>query len=234
MTIFDDQSSNTTNPLEAYVGEGKKYATVADLVKGFESGQSHIATIEAENREFRDGIQANIFNANQSRQSTPPSSQEQQPPAEDQRLNEHDLAERIREVTRQDRERETAAKNISDATDRLVQTFGDEAAAKAKVQAKAQELGVSVGFLMDVATKSPAAFYAQMGLDAAPRQVPGPRSDVNTAALQAQTQGGQVKPGTYAFYEEMRKTNPKLYKSPKVQLEMHNQALANPDTFFGH
>lgn len=233
MSIFDDQSEQNTNPLDTYVGEGKKYATVADLIKGFENGQSHIQTIEAENREYREGIQQNILNANQNRQSTPPSGQEQQPPVTDQRLNERDLAERIREVTRQDRERDKANENLGTVTAKLIQTFGNEDTVKEKLEARAKELGVSKKFLMDVATQSPAAFYAQMGLDVAPRQVPGPRSDVNSAALQAQNHGGQVQVGTYAFYEEMRKTNPKLYKSPKVQLEMHNQALENPDKFFG-
>lgn len=237
MTIFDDQSGNqedtSTNPLDKYVGEGKKYATVADLIKGFENGQSHIQTIEDENRQFREGIHENILNAQQHRQSTPPSNQEQQTPGNDQRLNEQDLVERIREVTRAEREREQADKNINTVTDRLVETFGSEEAARDKLKARAQELGVSTKFLMDVAVKSPAAFYAQMNLDATPRQVPGPRGDVNPMALQAQTQGTQAKPGTYAFYEEMRKTNPRLYKSPKVQLEMHNQALQNPEAFFG-
>ena len=92
-------------------------------------------------------------------------------------------------------------------------------------------MGVSVKFLMDSAAQSPAAFFATMELETAPRPATGTRSDVNPAALSAQA-SGTAKPGTYAFYEEMRKTNPKLYNAPKVQLEMHKAAFENPE-FFG-
>ena len=41
----------------------------------------------------------------------------------------------------------------------------------------------------------------------------------------------QMRFDGFKFYEEIRKTNPKLYNSPKVQLEMHKQAMENPNFF---
>ena len=231
--IFSDSlEDQLENPIDAYVGPDRKYKTAADFVKGFENGQVHIATIEAENREYRESLQRDI-DAQRARLNTPPSQEGNQPVRqEDQRANEQDLVERIREVNRQDRAAEKQAANLATATDRLVEVFGDADAAKARVKARAAELGVSVKFLMDSASQSPAAFFATMELDRAPRSAPAPRSDVNSAALNTQT-SGTAKPGTYAYFEEIRKTNKRLYDSPKVQLEMHKAALENPETFFG-
>lgn len=231
--VFSDQlQEQLQNPLEAYVGEGRKYKSVDDFVRGFENGQVHIARIETENREYREGLQQNIL-AQQSHLGTPPSGQENQPPRqEDQRASEQDLVERIREVNRQDRAAEKQTTNLQTATDRLIETFGSAEEANARVKARAAELGVTVNFLMDSAKQSPAAFYATMELGKAPRPAPAPNGNVNPQALSAHT-GGTSTPGTYAYYEEMRKTNPGLYKQPKVQLEMHRSATENPEKFFG-
>lgn len=230
--IFTDSlEDQLENPLADYVGDGRKYSSIEDFKKGYENGQVHIARIEQENREYREKLQADI-DAQRARLNTPPSQEvNQRPHQEDQRANEQDLVERIREVNRQDRAQEKQAANLATATDRLIETFGDADAAKARVQARANELGVSVKFLMDSAAQSPAAFYATMELEKAPRPQAAPRSDVNTAALTALTPG-TAKPGTYAYFEELRKTNPKLYNSPKVQLQMHTAAMESPDTFF--
>jgi hypothetical protein len=40
------------------------------------------------------------------------------------------------------------------------------------------------------------------------------------------------KEGTYQWYQDVRKTNPKLYKSPEFQLRMHNDAISKGDAFF--
>lgn len=231
--IFTDSlEDNLENPLADYVGEGRKYSNVADLVKGYENGQVHIARIEQENREYREKLQADI-DAQRARLANTPPSQEpnQMAPNADQRTSEQDLVERIREVNRQDRVAEKQANNLEVATNKLIDTFGDAEAAKERVKTRAAELGVSVKFLMDSASQSPAAFFATMELEKAPRPTAAPRSDVNTAALNTQVPGN-AKPGTYAYYEELRKTNPKLYNSPKVQLQMHTAAMESPDTFF--
>ena len=92
---------------------------------------------------------------------------------------------------------------------------------------KAQELGVSVEFLQSVAAQSPKAFLAQLGLDNTSNQAPvvAPRNDINPRALNETS--GRVKEGTYAYYENIRKTDPKAYYSPKIQIEMHrNVALS--------
>lgn len=225
------QDNEVSNPLEALVGEGRKYKSVEDLAKAQLAAQEHIQRLEAENGEFRTGLQRDILQREQQLQATTPPAQ-----APDQRQDQRnvppqeDLAERIREVTRQDREAERTAANITDVTNRLTEVYGSDDAANKAVTARAAELGVSVKFLQDVAATSPAAFYAQMSLDAKPSPAPAPRGQLNTGALHNQN-AGSAKPGTYKYYEEIRKTNPKLYNTPKIQLEMHKQAMENPAFF---
>lgn len=228
--IFADPQ-NQANPLEALVGEGKKYATVEDLAKSRLAADDHIARIEAENAEYRAGLQRDILQQReqQLQATTPPAHVPDQ--GQNQRnVPQEDLAERIREVTRQDREQEKARANIETVTNRLTEVFGSADAANAAMVAKAKELEVPLKWLMDQATLSPTAFYKTVDLDAAPRNAPAPHGTVNTGALQSQS-AGTAKAGTYKFYEEIRKTNPKLYNSPKVQLEMHKQAMENPNFF---
>jgi len=219
------------NPLEVLVGEGKKYATVEDLAKSRIAADEHIARLEAEAAEFRQGIQRQILDREQqSQQITPPVGNQDQG-NQSQRAPQEDLAERIREVTRQDREAEKARTNVEAVTDRLTSTFGTPEAANQAVASKARELGVSLKFLLDSAAASPAAFYKQMDLDVQPRNAPAPHGNVNTGALHSQS-AGSAKAGTYAYYEELRKSNPKIYNLPKTQLDMHKQAMENPN-FFG-
>lgn len=230
MTDIFAERQETSNPLEALVGEGKKYATVEDLAKSRIAADAHIAQLEAEAAEYRLGIERQVLEREQqSRQNTPPAQVPDQN-KEAQRAPQEDLAERIREVTRQDREAEKARTNVETVTNRLTEVYGTPEAANAAVAGKARELGVSLKFLLDAAAASPAAFYKQIDLDAQPRNAPAPHSNVNTGALHTQT-AGQAKPGTYAYYQEIRKSNSKLYNTPKIQLEMHKQAMENPNFY---
>lgn len=227
--IFAD-GDNQGNPLETLVGEGKKYATPEDLARSRIAADEHIARIEQENAEYRAAIQRDIQARQEQTLNTPPGQAPDQGNTP-QRDNQDDLAERIREVTRQDRETEKTQANIEAVTARLIDVYGSEDAANAAVKAKARELGVGLDFLMSTAATSPIAFYKQIELDTVHRNAAAPRGTINTAALQSQNPNGP-KVGTYAFYESIRKSDPKLYNSPKVQLEMHKQAQENPN-FFG-
>lgn len=223
------ESTNQVNPLDNLVGPGKKFASVDELAKSYEHGQNHIATLEAEHAEWRAGIQANIENQRQQSQTPSPSPVGNEPA---QRENEVNLDDRIREAIAQTERDRKLSTNIDEVSKRLVEVYGDAQKANEAVRNRATELGVSIEFLMDAAAQSPKAFYAQIGLNDTPRQVPAPRSSVNPEALNTLNPNRQIKPGTYSYYEEMRKTNPRLYNSPKIQLQMHNEALTAGESFY--
>lgn len=225
--IFAEQTPQA-NPLDDLVGPGKKFATVDELAKSYTHGQNHISTLEAEAAQWREGIQAQVEAQRQQTQGQQP----QPSPQSEQRADEPNLDDRIREaIEATDRERKLA-KNIDDVSTRLAQVYGDAKKANEAINAKAQELGVSIQFLMDTAAQSPKAFYAQIGLTEAPRQAPAPRGDVNAAALNTLNPSQRAAEGTYGYYEQLRKENPRLYNSPKIQLQMHKEAQEKGQAFF--
>ena len=231
--IFKDQDNGIQTDLTSFVGEGKKFANPDELAKAYAHAQTFIDQLKDENGQFREGLQNDVRSQEQRalQQPVTPPSPVQDPNPQLQRASQEDLVDRIREVTRLDREQEKQRTNVEQVTNKLTETFGTEQAANEAVKARAQELGVSMKFLLDAAAASPAAFYAQMNLDVKPRQMQAPSGQINTQAL-SQNSAGVAKPGTYAFYEDLRKSNAKLYNTPKVQLEMHKHAMENPN-FFG-
>lgn len=240
MAIFDE-TPNTAQPnaaLETLVGEGKKYKTVEDLALGRINADNHIATLEQELAELRSKSSAQgtieelIRSAQLARQAETPHSPQPKPadtpPTKE--TNVDDLAARIREITRQDREAERTAANLAQVRDRMVQVFGDDTKAAEMVRAKAAELGVSPTFLQEVAAKSPKAFFDQMRLDDAPKNAGAPRNEVNPVALGVTV---QAKPGTHAWYQELKKSNLSRYRSPEIQLQMFKDRAAKGEAFYG-
>jgi hypothetical protein len=86
--------------------------------------------------------------------------------------------------------------------------------------------------MKELAAKSPKAFLATMGIDADVKpqstSTPAPRSDVNPQNINS----GAPKANTYAYFEQIRKSDPKLYWNTKTQKAMHDAAQAMGEDFF--
>lgn len=146
-------------------------------------------------------------------------------------LDEDALVERVIKAQQDRVAQERAATNGQMVVERLLSVYGSEEAVNTAVATRASELGVGVQFLQDAAAKSPSAFYDLMKLEAAPRQSPAPRGDLNTVALQTHAPG--VKEGTAAYYEQMRREigDVAFYK-PKVQQQRFKDAQRLGDAFY--
>lgn len=229
------------NPLDVLVGEGKKYSSPEELAKGALAAQEHIQRLEAEAAASRERDLARLEELAQYKnlrtQTPQPSPQApQEPQKNEQRVlpTDEDLVNRVREITRQDQLEQKRASNVNEVAARLVDHYGDATKANQAMQQKALDLGVSIEFLMDSAAQSPKAFYQTVGLNDVNRQAPAPRSAVNTEALRTQNPQGTAREGTYQWYAERMKENPKLRNSAKFQMEMHNKAMeVGEDAFFG-
>lgn len=239
MSVFESDNNAETNILEQLVGEGKKFATVEDALKGKVEADRTIADRNRELAEMREEMnrlreQSEILRRQVTTSREPAAidtPRDADRPVED-RSNEIDLATRIREELRQAQEEDQKRLNIGAVASKLVEVYGTEDKANEVVKAKAAELGVSVEFLQDVAAKSPKAFFSQIGLtDSTPATATATRSDVNAAAL-ANTSTTGVKDGTYKFYENIRKSDPKLYFSAQVQNKMFADAKRLGDAFY--
>ncbi len=235
--VFNSSDNSQANYVEQLVGEGKKYASVEEAIKGLAFAQDHIKNLEQEQAALRDEYNkalttAEVLERVRERQPptppvTPPAQVTPTPPV----AETPDLDERIRDNIRKTREEETLKANITEVATRLVAIYGSEEKANEVVKAKAAELGVSVEFLQDVAAKSPKALFAQLGVsvDSLNTNI-APRSEINVGISPNR---GAPKPGTMAAYEELRKTDPKMYWTPRIQTQLHKDALEKGSAFYG-
>ena len=241
-TTSDDQS---TSYLEQLVGEGRKYTNPEDLAKAYFNANGFIDHLKTESSQLKEELEKRMtledILSEKQQAAKPTETPEPVQPANtapivpEEAPKDLDLGAQIRQIMQEQSQADTAEKNIEAVLDTLMATYGDPDKARDEVARKAQDLGVDRQTLMDVATKSPKAFYELTGLKAvtAPK-LAGTRGDVNTSSLESQrpNQGNGPKEGTYAFYQALRKENPKLYFSSRVQNEIMKKALAAGDAFY--
>lgn len=246
--MVDDIFAATTpaiDPAKDYtselVGEGKKYATTADLARAAMHKDLFINKLEAETKELRDEVatrmkmeefvdrmnsletRAPVTNQEPDRsQSVTPPPVATVKPEEVDALLEAKLAERDK-VNAQKR-------NMMEVVERLRERFGDGYAGV--VEERANKLGLGKEFLNNLALTQPKAFYAVIGVDTPTRAdnpASGLRSQVNSSsqAFQPSTQEKTAK-----YYDTLRKTDRSKYLSQEVQVEMHKQAIKLGADFF--
>lgn len=103
---------------------------------------------------------------------------------------------------------------------KLKQTFGDDYASAYKQ--RLDNLGLNREFADELAMSHPSVFIKTFGLDAVPQSTQPnlPRNQVRPS-FSTNTQKRD-----WAYYQEMKKTNPKLYLDPKIAVQMHDDAIA--------
>jgi pyruvate/2-oxoglutarate dehydrogenase complex dihydrolipoamide acyltransferase (E2) component len=209
--------------VDQYVGEGKKYSNVGELIKAYANADRHIpeltrdlAAIKTERDSLKEMLMANLTNENPGQEDPNP-------------------APNPNPVESQPRPAEKQAKDNAKFTEEvMLQRFGDRDAAIKAVQDKAEELGVSPQWIAQMAFTSPKAYFVTMGIDpqnATTRSTttPAPRSDVNPQRLADANPG--IKPGTYEFYNNLRKTDPSKFRSAATQRQMMKDAQENPNFY---
>lgn len=223
MAMFDQNSatpnqeedlSNVT--LDDFVGEGKKYATVEDLVKGFAHSQSHIGRLESENQDLRTKaeakIQAEDFLRGLQQQGT------QQPehnntPSQDPDNGgnqEVDIETLVAEKIAASKAADTAESNKLKVTSALSEKFGSRAGEM--FAAKAKELGVDLEAL---SAQSPELVLQSFGVGAS---APSNSASLPTGDKRASNlnDGITAEEGTKAYYQQLRKAG-RLTKSQYYQ-----------------
>lgn len=239
MAIFDETTPESEAKFEDLVGEGKKFKDPDALAHAKQEADRVIKDREREAAELREALAeaetrarlALEAAAQRTPQSERPAS-EVSPPAAAPVLTDEDLAARIRAVTENDSVERQKARNAQEVVDKLIEVYGSEEKANQVVNQKAKELNVPVSFLFDSAKQSPASFYAQVGLDVKAQPTPSaPHSNLSAVAL-GDTRTG-AKPGTYAYYENIRKTEGnQVYFSPKIQNQLMKDAREKGDAFY--
>lgn len=225
-------SETTTEPtLDAFVGEGKKYSDNNAVAKALVEKDTFIARlleekrqIEADLREkantqaFEDRMKA--LEAAQSTERTAPPVREVIAPQP------VDIETTVQKIMSDREAANTRTRNLLDVKEKLTQVYGDDFATR--VKARASELNITLARLNEMAAETPVAFYALIGLDSQRPvdQVVPPTTRLNSAAT---PHNPNVK--NNAYYQNLRKTNPSLYWTPKVQMEEYNELKRQGDAF---
>lgn len=216
-------AEENSNPLEALVGEGKKFKSVEDLARGKAEADAHIARLESEMAELRKDLGKSVDAAAQLnelrdelkalRTANPQASRDNTSPA----LTVDGIKALVNESLTQAERNRTAQQNIQKANDAMVQHFGSLEKASEAVKARAAVVGLSVQDLQLMAAKSPTAFQKIM-LDGAEKSDGplNPQSAVREVPAGG-FEGGKPKEGTKAYFDDLRKTDPKRYWKPETQ-----------------
>lgn len=143
-----------------------------------------------------------------------------------------DVATLVREALSQELTKAATQNNIRQTKQELQKAWGDNFVEK--LESRIQDLGIGKDFIDDVAGRSPKAVLALLGVQEAsnPNQVntrletpPQSRRPANNLPVDNGPKGK-------SYYDNIRRTDPKRYLSPSIQIEMHNRAIALGPKFF--
>ena len=124
-------------------------------------------------------------------------------------------------------QRELEAKvqgNLQLVDKELEGSFGTEA--KAQIEKKAEELGMSIDRLRDIAAESPNAFFALIGENKRPVS-PMVAGSVRTEGVNMQSSTER----DFNYYQKLRRENRNLYYSAKTQQQMFDDKSRLGDKF---
>jgi vacuolar-type H+-ATPase subunit I/STV1 len=167
------------------VGEGKKYSDVNKALESIPHAQTHIERLEQELAETRAKLeaQASVEEAlkefrSQKEQDTPTS----------QPIDLSEIDNLIEQRLTQKEQRQLSKANVDQVVSKLTEQFGGTDKAEQAFIAKAQEIGVDLDYMNDLAAKSPKAVFALFGSGSKPANTSVTKSSVNTEAFGSQPQ----------------------------------------------
>ena len=127
-------------------------------------------------------------------------------------------------------ERERAAtteENLRNADTQLQKLFGTDA--DAQVEKRREELGLTKERRKEIAAESPSAFLALMGKAPEKQTNKLVSGSVNTTAESFTSNGSKRD---WAYYNQLRRENPRLYYKPATQNQMATDRLTLGESFF--
>lgn len=216
--------------LKELVGDGKKFKSVEDLAKGKVEADKFIEQLKREQAELRaelSGKEELLKQVGKGKASDDGNKSEggNQTPIDKTALEE--IVVRVLESKTVGDQRKA---NLTQSVSKLREVHGDDQAVSKAIQARAAELGYSPKELQEVAEKSPAAFLTIMGVDGKAKQVQVAATKSGHSSSAAPKNSTVMNK---AYCDEVKKTDPKTYWSPKFQNEMMKaRAQLGPERFY--
>lgn len=225
------------------VGEGKKYKDHKALAKAAAEKEFFIQRLQRENAEIRKDLETSVTLQKFMDQMKSKESNSQ----ENVRMNEQDNVHNEEQpkssaLTQEDIDT-LVARKLQEADDKrrkeinatavkqaLVNTYGSAYASV--VDAKAKELGMTRETVNALAQNNPSAFMKLMDITGNPATPSRPStSSIPTSTV---NRGINTDPQVRnkAFYDAIKTKNPSEYWSPKIQNQLHNDAIKLGAAFF--
>jgi hypothetical protein len=243
MTIFQtapDPNAVGQSTLNDLVGEGKKFKTPDDLAKAKLESDRFIEKLQNEQRELREELNKRLTTEDALRKAQEAGIVEQRPQAEPapvpQRQNEQlNISSEVEKALAKRDQEASLRSNIEAVTTRMTELYGTADKAAEVISSRSRELGMPVETLRKMASENPKAFLALLGVQDKPQGAPQTSSwsnTKNTNAMKSATGASTVSPGTYKWYNELRKSDPAAYFSTRVQLQMDKDAREKGEKFY--
>lgn len=230
---FETNSNDTEYKLEDLVGENKKFKTVEDLVKGKIQSDDYIEVLKADlakkEAELTNKMSLEDFyqkiKTNQPDQRTDGQTVTTKP--EDSVTTPQDINKTVLDTLNRIESERSIRSNEQRVVQKLQEVWGNDS--EKKLKEKAAELSTTVSDLREIARQNPEVFFKLTDLNvsrSAPSGTAVPTSTVNPSLTNDATKRDAK------YYRELKRTNPKVYKSLDVQMQLQKDAVALGDAYF--
>ena len=239
----EQQTTESTPPQDSFVAKlveakGDNWNNPEVLAKGKLEADTYIQQLEGQLSEMREDLSKqdyakNLLDQLQNKAAEPTTANTAMPNNNtggtsdgntNPNLSEEDLKSLV-EQTLTAREKDGLVKqNLAIVDQELEKSYGTEA--KAKVQSKAQELGISLERMQEIAAESPNAFFSLIG---EPKKSFNPmvQGSVRTEGVNMQTSAER----NWSYYQNLRKSDRHTYYSPKIQQQLMEDKMRMGDKF---
>jgi hypothetical protein len=218
------QQQTDDNIAKVIAAKGDTWSDPNVMAKGYLSSQEHIMTLEAENAQLKEGASKNdymkeVLDRIEAGKAKPTDGepatklQVSTETADNQSVTVEQIKGLVTEALTENEATNTANQNLVETKAQLTKAFGTEA--QAKINARTTELGMTKERMDQLASESPTAFMSLMGEAPVKQQNTQLESALNST--DALTQPSQRN---WAYYQKMRKENPTVYRTPKLQAQM--------------
>jgi len=250
--LFSDLNDDSTNldPTKQYVeelvGEGKKFKTVEDLARGKLESDRFIEQLKSETEGLRNDLRTRmtleeLLTTMNSEKTTPPVGTEATPLLGDEghgfkdtaSLKSEDIEALINRRLQEVERTRIESTNLETVKKQLQVAFGSEYSLKLKQVA--DDMGLTPEYLTQMAKTTPAVLLKLVGVETSSTQKGTlPRTSLSTVSSSLNSGSLPRDLGSTrnkSYYDNIRKTDPHLYWTPKIQNEIHRLAAELGDNF---
>lgn len=237
----EEKQTNTKGSWLSKVVESKgdQWSDPEVLAKGKIDADDYINKLKAEKRELEEALTKqdyakSILEKLEKKQEAdaitarPPTNDDGNEEETNTNVSENDLENLVNKLMAERETQSSVKQNLDVANSKLVDKYGSNA--ESVVNDAAKSLGVTSEDLKDIASKSPVAFLKLVGENSNNETT---SSHVSTSSVNSQSlnPNGVADTKNYAYYEKMRREDPKRYFSPRIQGEIIMQAEKMGTTF---